>query len=295
MSSKRNAADSWTGAGSIKKPKLSASSSGGRWSNTTHRNACIKPHPNDVLCGRGGHAIRHPGNIRFRMVVDHNKALYQTCGKDRKGFVAQSVVEAIYRQEPPGRFLEHNKKTGYWTVIEKKRAIHKTSQALRENAKELRKKLSEVSNKHSSHDSDSDGAKSDGGESDSNIESILTNQYPNVTQEIQQAPTNKYANNAKHLPEATSSTDWVPESFTSWDDTEASVVSVESILTDEVLSSPTFMQAPERATSLDIYLASPAFLQPPTRATSLDKYDMVPFEEAGYLDALFDADCVVAA
>lgn len=45
--------------------------------------------------------------------------------------------------DPPGRFLEKNAETGLWSDIGDKKAIEKTSQALRDGAASLRKQLSE--------------------------------------------------------------------------------------------------------------------------------------------------------
>ncbi len=45
--------------------------------------------------------------------------------------------------DPPGRFLEKNNETGLWSDIGDKKAIEKTSQALRDGAASLRKQLSE--------------------------------------------------------------------------------------------------------------------------------------------------------
>ena len=45
--------------------------------------------------------------------------------------------------DPPGRFLEKNPSTGLWKDIGDRKAIEKTSQALRDGAAALRKQLSE--------------------------------------------------------------------------------------------------------------------------------------------------------
>ena len=42
------------------------------------------PRENDVLCGRGGAALRHPGNQTYRRLVNLNKGIYSTCLKTEK-------------------------------------------------------------------------------------------------------------------------------------------------------------------------------------------------------------------
>eukprot|EP00980_Cylindrotheca_fusiformis_P004371 scaffold925_cov129-Cylindrotheca_fusiformis.AAC.24 len=91
-----------------------------------------KPHPHDVLCGRGGRTNLHKGNIWFRRLVRSNRALYRTCPKHTKLLVAKAVVKAVQGQDPPGHFLEPDKASGGWKEIPYKRALDKTSQALRE-------------------------------------------------------------------------------------------------------------------------------------------------------------------
>jgi hypothetical protein len=108
---------------------------------------------NDIICGRGGVALRHPGNLAYRKIVGLNKGLYATCLKAEKLKISKSIVAAI--REIDGRFLEREDgKTSSsldekdergnpvtWKDIGDKRAIEKTSQALREGQPKLLKKL----------------------------------------------------------------------------------------------------------------------------------------------------------
>lgn len=50
--------------------------------------------------------------------------------------IAKSIVQAIYCQDPPGRFVREDKKSGLWFDVGMKEAVKKTSQALRENVQE---------------------------------------------------------------------------------------------------------------------------------------------------------------
>ena len=56
--------------------------------------------------------------------------------------ISRSIVEAVRSLDPPGRFLEKNPQTGLWSDIGHKKAVEKTSQALRDGAASLRKQLS---------------------------------------------------------------------------------------------------------------------------------------------------------
>ena len=97
------------------------------------------PRESDVLCGRGGAALRHPGNQTYRRLVNLNKGLYITCLKTEKLKISRSIVAAIREQE--GRFLERDAKKQTWYDIGDKKAIEKTSQALREGQPKLRQKM----------------------------------------------------------------------------------------------------------------------------------------------------------
>lgn len=102
----------------------------------------IDPRESDVLCGRGGAALRHPGNQTYRRLVNLNKGLYITCLKTEKLKISRSIVAAIREQK--GRFLERDAKKGTWYDIGDKKAIEKTSQALREGQPKLRQKMVEL-------------------------------------------------------------------------------------------------------------------------------------------------------
>lgn len=100
-----------------------------------------EPLDTDVLCGRGGAALRHPGNKTYRTLVQLNKGLYITCIKSEKLKISKSIVAAIREQR--GRFLEKNK-DGTWDDIGEKKAVEKTSQALREGQPKLKRQIAEL-------------------------------------------------------------------------------------------------------------------------------------------------------
>ncbi|KAL7506574.1 hypothetical protein ACHAWX_000660 [Stephanocyclus meneghinianus] len=108
---------------------------------------------NDIVCGRGGAALKHSGNLAYRKIVNINKTLYATCLKAEKLRISRSIVAAI--REVNGRFLEREDgkisttldernpdgSPVKWRDIGDRRAIEKTSQALREGQPKLLKKL----------------------------------------------------------------------------------------------------------------------------------------------------------
>jgi hypothetical protein len=111
---------------------------------------------NDIVCGRGGAALKHSGNLAYRKIVNINKTLYATCLKAEKLRISKSIVAAI--REVNGRFLEREDgkisttldernpdgSPVTWCDIGDRRAIEKTSQALREGQPKLLKKLQQT-------------------------------------------------------------------------------------------------------------------------------------------------------
>jgi len=98
---------------------------------------------NDVLCGRGGATNSHIGNRSFRLLVKKYKDKYLKAKKKEKPNVAGEIVDKIRSLDPPGRFLKKDRDSGYWLDIGDNRAKEKTSQALREGAPLIRRKLKE--------------------------------------------------------------------------------------------------------------------------------------------------------
>jgi len=91
---------------------------------------CEEINPNDVLCGRGGLTNSHVGNKRFRIVVAEYQLEYLKARKNDKKDIARTVVSRI--RESGGRFLQRNSNSNLWSAASAKRAVEKTSQALRE-------------------------------------------------------------------------------------------------------------------------------------------------------------------
>ena len=98
---------------------------------------------NDIILGRSGKQINiQPGNKAYRKVVNSNKLAYATCERHEKIRISKSIVGAM--REIGGRFLEqidYGNNTVAYRDIGDKKAVQKTSQALREGQSKLLKKL----------------------------------------------------------------------------------------------------------------------------------------------------------
>jgi len=105
-----------------------------------------EPHDNDVMYGRGGGTNHHPGNKRYRTMVESRKVKYVNSKRLDKPLVALEIIREWRAQLPPGRFLKHNEKAGNWDDVGDKKAREKTSQALREKAPQIRKQQEEEQN-----------------------------------------------------------------------------------------------------------------------------------------------------
>jgi hypothetical protein len=91
------------------------------------------PHNNDVLLGRGGGTNNHPGNKKYRELVEERKLRYVNATRTEKPLIALEIVTWLReKQSPPGRFLQVNESTNMWDDVGYKRAREKASQALRE-------------------------------------------------------------------------------------------------------------------------------------------------------------------
>lgn len=73
-----------------------------------------------------------------------SKPLYSTLEVTQKIKLSKSIVSAIRSQDPPGRFLALNKKTGLYHDIGNKKAIEKVSQALREGQQKTKQKWTKI-------------------------------------------------------------------------------------------------------------------------------------------------------
>ena len=92
----------------------------------------------DVLGGKGGQSIHHPGNIQFRQWAEEMKPEYSQLSKPEKTPYSWKLVHRVW--DNGGRFLEKDEGSGKFYVIDEKDARLKASQALREEKGRKKKK-----------------------------------------------------------------------------------------------------------------------------------------------------------
>ena len=83
----------------------------------------------DVLLGRGGETNSHVGNRAFRRIVYEHQAEYLAARKKEKAIIARRIVDII--KSNGGRFLKKDA-NHFWVDAGLRKAVSKTSQALRE-------------------------------------------------------------------------------------------------------------------------------------------------------------------
>jgi len=89
------------------------------------------PRPDDVICGRGGKANTHPGNISFREEAKKLRTWYESSSKSEKFTISAFLVDVV--RERGGRFLKRDSEVkGGWLEADSDDVRKKASQALRE-------------------------------------------------------------------------------------------------------------------------------------------------------------------
>ncbi|VEU33832.1 unnamed protein product [Pseudo-nitzschia multistriata] len=108
---------------------------------TQGRSHTIKVHDHDVLSGRGVNIAQHPGNERFRSLINasRDEKYCSDFTTEEKKALAQEVIDHIESLDPPGRFLKREGVSqssrgleGPWEELTKKEASKKATQALRD-------------------------------------------------------------------------------------------------------------------------------------------------------------------
>lgn len=106
-----------------------------------HGRPYIEVHDHDVLCGRGVNIAQHPGNERFRALVNNrqDEGYCTAFTTSEKRALAEEIVEHIRLLDPPGRFLKRTGRShgsrglsGPWEQLSHRECIKKTCQALRD-------------------------------------------------------------------------------------------------------------------------------------------------------------------
>jgi len=88
-----------------------------------------------------GGTNHHPGNIKYRLIINSKKIAYRNSKRECKPLLAMQIVKDWRKMDPPGRFLKLNEDTGLWDDIGDEAARVKCSQTLREK-KESKLRLS---------------------------------------------------------------------------------------------------------------------------------------------------------
>jgi hypothetical protein len=94
----------------------------------TFSNARMRIFPVDVLFGRGK-IVTHPGNARFRQLIDYYMEKYEISSKLEKTCIAEIVVQMV--KETSGRFLKRGVNAGDWVEVDHATARNKVAHAFR--------------------------------------------------------------------------------------------------------------------------------------------------------------------
>jgi hypothetical protein len=87
----------------------------------------------DVICGRGKHCFCHPGNQKFRKLVETFLPAYAKAScKVEKSVVVSNIVDAVRRSSPNGGFVKQDEVSGNWMEVGDHLAREKVGQALRD-------------------------------------------------------------------------------------------------------------------------------------------------------------------
>ena len=104
----------------------------------------VKLERNDILLGRGKRHQNHPGNVRFRQIVNRHKEEYNTMKRPDKWSKVQSVHSEIVKNG--ARFLKSLDNEDSWVVVPKSVAQQKVCHTLRckRNVKKIATVTTEV-------------------------------------------------------------------------------------------------------------------------------------------------------
>ena len=163
----------------------------------------------DILSGRGGAINSHPGNQRFRTMVDAHKQAFKDSKKRKyKRAIAKKLMNEIHNLTPPGRFLmetDEGKVRGVvnddtdsihpliankvWVVMDSDKALSKVMHRLRE------KEWSRGQKKQLELHGSNEPRQADGNREMLEIAHLLQGQF-RPTQELQEASSQAIAQQA---------------------------------------------------------------------------------------------------
>lgn len=89
----------------------------------------------DIICGRGRGVWTHPGNLKFKLLIEHNLQAYaQAERRKEKSLIINHVLDTMMLSG--ARFVK--KERSVWYVIDEKEAREKTAHAMRDFLKRRR-------------------------------------------------------------------------------------------------------------------------------------------------------------
>ncbi|KAG7362021.1 hypothetical protein IV203_025687 [Nitzschia inconspicua] len=89
------------------------------------------PRATDVVCARGRQFFNHPGNKRYRVLINSAIKRYASaCNKMEKTLVVLDIIEKVHKSN--GRFIKREKKGGPWVEADEIFAREKCTQSLRD-------------------------------------------------------------------------------------------------------------------------------------------------------------------
>ncbi len=96
---------------------------------------CLPPTVVDVVCSRGKRYFRHPGNQRFRQIIQESVQEYIDAEtRMDKSIVIDSIIESVRAQDDSRlvRFMKLHSRSNTWTELPLEQIRDKVSHALRD-------------------------------------------------------------------------------------------------------------------------------------------------------------------
>ncbi len=99
-----------------------------------------RPNDQDVLFGRGNLVKFHPGNFRFRKLVNKYRSAWRSAKEERtpgdkkkeRSRIERNIIDEIANADPPGKFVKFDESDRVWKEVPFAQALKKTQKALRE-------------------------------------------------------------------------------------------------------------------------------------------------------------------
>lgn len=99
------------------------------------------PGPFDILLGRGKAAMKHPGNIRYKFLIEEHEDRYENTPKANKTLIAEEILQTLKGSDDHGRFLKLEKGRG-WMEVDDVAAREKISMSFRDRRQQSRREQS---------------------------------------------------------------------------------------------------------------------------------------------------------